>query len=153
MVHMIYMSLVSSFGVKDHFFAPVLFSSFCGTLGLRGLAFYNSGILLLFVQWFVDYRLAVRLSLWVLSVPHHFLNYWVLILFRDVQLFGRTCHFPIRLSWVIVSNGVVVLRIVSCQSCVGRCHQTLFRHIRWVLLRCQEVILYWDRMWACAICV
>ena len=54
---------VSSFGLKDHFSAPVLFSSFSGTLGLRGLVFYNSGILLLFVQCFVDYHLGVRLSL------------------------------------------------------------------------------------------
>ena len=54
---------ILGFGLKDHFFAPVLFWSFCGTLGLRGLPFYNSGILLLFVQCFVDCRLGVRLSL------------------------------------------------------------------------------------------
>ena len=139
-VEMIWMSKVLCFDLEDHFFVLVPFSSFCGTLGLRGLAFYNSGIILLFVQCLVDYHLGVRLSLSVLSAPHRFLNHWVLFLFRDVRLFGRMCHFPDRLSWVIVSNEVAISRRVDCQSCVGRCHRTLFRHIRWVLLRNREVI-------------
>ena len=61
-MRMIWMSKVSSFGLKDHFSVPVLFSSFCGTLGIRGLAFYSSGILLLFVQCFIGHRLGVQLS-------------------------------------------------------------------------------------------
>ena len=60
--------------------------------------FYSNGVHFQIVQCFVECRLEVQLSLWVLTVPHQSPSHLVLALFRDLQQFDRMGHFLVRLN-------------------------------------------------------